>query len=377
MKILVVCYEYPPIGGGGGRVAQTVAQELVKRGHQVRVQTAALGWKSSFEVVNGVEVFRTASGRKVPDTCSVPEMGAFVATSFPALLRQIWTWKPDVVHAHFAMPSGVLAWAAKILTHKPYVLTAHLGDVPGGVPEQTDKLFRIVGPVAREVWRHSAGATAVSSFVQELAVKAYGGSVVRIVNGIDLADAPPKPAVVGKPPHLVFLGRFNPQKNAPLLIEALSSIRDLDWRLTMIGDGPDMPAVKDRVAAASLQERVALAGWKSAADVHEILRQADILCMPSSAEGMPVAAIEALKHGLALITTDIPGLRDVVAPGRNGLQSSTVDAAAYADVLRSALSDPSRLLAMRRASWEKAREFALPAIIDRYEQVLQTAAASR
>lgn len=375
MKILVVCYEYPPIGGGGGRVAQTVAQELVRRGHEVRVQTAALSWRSSREMVNGVEVFRTASGRKVPDTCAVHEMGAFVATSFPALLRHIWTWRPDVVHAHFAMPSGVLAWAAKIMTRTPYVLTAHLGDVPGGVPEQTDRLFRIVGPVAREVWRHAAGATAVSSFVQELAEKAYGFPVTRIVNGIDLADAPPAPSAISGPPHLIFLGRFNPQKNAPLLIDALAKVADLDWRLTMIGDGPDMGAVRERIRAAGLEARVSLVGWKSAAEVQELLRTADILCMPSRSEGMPVAAIEALKYGLALVTTDIPGLQDVVAPDRNGLQSPVDDAQAYAANLRTALRHPAGLLAMRRASWEKARDFALPEIVTRYEEVLRAAKA--
>ena len=81
-----------------------------------------------------------ASGRRVPDTCTVPEMGLYCATSFLPALRHIRQWKPDVVHAHFAVPTGALAWAVSGLTGVPYVLTAHLGDVPGGVPDQTDTL---------------------------------------------------------------------------------------------------------------------------------------------------------------------------------------------------------------------------------------------
>ena len=146
MKILVLCYEYPPIGGGGGRVAQSIAEQMAARGHEVRVQTAALGWRSMRETIRGVEVFRTASGRRVPDTCTVREMGQYCATSFLPTLRHIREWKPDVIHAHFAVPTGALAWAAHRLTGVPYVLTAHLGDVPGGVPEQTDRLVQAHRP---------------------------------------------------------------------------------------------------------------------------------------------------------------------------------------------------------------------------------------
>src|SRR4051794_14437763 len=186
MGILILCYEYPPIGGGGGRVAQTVAEGLVKRGHEVRVQTAALNGRSSVEVENGVHVYRTASGRRLPDTCTVLEMGLYILTSFLPTLRHCWGWKPQVVHAHFAVPTGVLAWAAHLLTRVPYVLTAHLGDVPDGVPEQTDRLFRIAGPLASAIWLKSAKATAVSQFVRELAERAYRKPVRRILNGVSL-----------------------------------------------------------------------------------------------------------------------------------------------------------------------------------------------
>src|SRR4030095_1378232 len=96
MKILVLCYEYPPIGGGGGRVAKSLAEEFVLRGHQVRVQTAALGWRSSAGTINGVHVFRTASGRRAPDTCQVHEMASYCATSFMPTLRHLRQWQPDV-----------------------------------------------------------------------------------------------------------------------------------------------------------------------------------------------------------------------------------------------------------------------------------------
>jgi glycosyltransferase involved in cell wall biosynthesis len=377
MRILVLCYEYPPLGGGGGRVAQSIAGQMAARGHEVRVQTAALGWDSVREMDGGAEVFRTASGRRAADTCTVREMGLYCATSFLPTLRHIREWKPDVIHAHFAVPTGVLAWAVHRLTGVPYVLTAHLGDVPGGVPEQTDHMFKFIGPVARRIWRDATAATAVSSFVQELAERSYDRAVVRILNGIDLRAATTAPRAPHQPRHLVFVGRFNPQKNLPFLIQALAKLTTRNWRATIVGDGPERSIVERLIDEHGLRGNITLPGWQSAAQVAAILSDAHILCLPSLSEGMPVAAIEALKHGLAIVASDIPGVRDVVEHGRNGYRLPLNDANAYAQSLQALLENDATLHAMQLASWEKARSFDLGRIADEYELVLRTTSTAQ
>ena len=374
MKILVLCYEYPPLGGGGGRVAQSIAAEMAKRGHEVRVQTAALGWRSIRETTGGVEIRRTASGRRAPDTCRIHEMAAYCATSFFPTLRHIRQWKPDVIHAHFAMPTGLLAWAVHRLTGTPYVLTAHLGDVPAGVPEQTAALFKIIAPIARQVWSRAAAATAVSTFVQELAERAYGRKVERILNGIDLSDGLPAPPEPRRVRHLVFIGRLNPQKNPSFLLDVLARLIRLPWRLTFIGDGPLMAEVRERIARHGLGEQVTMTGWLDAAEVHRRLAEADILCMPSLSEGLPVAAIEALKYGLAILASDIPGVRDVVDDGVNGYRVPFGDLDAFMHKLNLLIESDVILFAMKHASWEKARTFDLTRIAGEYERVLRDAA---
>ena len=373
MKILVLCYEYPPLGGGGGRVAKTVAEQLAARGHEVRVQTAGMRHLPARETIGGVDVFRTFAFRAREDRCSVPEMGLFCVTSLRPTLRHCREWKPDVIHAHFAMPTGLLAWAARRRTGVPYVITAHLGDVPGGVPEQTDRLFKLVAPVARRIWKEAARVTAVSSFVQELAEKAYGRKVERILNGIDLADVPAPPATVPPTRHLVFVGRFNPQKCPLFLIDALAGVQDLDWKLTMIGDGLLMAATRRQADFYKMTQRINFTGWLKGPDVQSLLGGADVLMMPSNSEGLPVAAIEALKHGLAVVASDIPGVRDVVIDGVNGLLIPPGDLDDWIARLRELLPDDARIAAMKRASWEKARDFDLARIATQYEQVLLAA----
>jgi glycosyltransferase involved in cell wall biosynthesis len=88
---------------------------------------------------------------------------------------------------------------------------------------------------------------------------------------------------------------------------------------------------------------------------------------------MPVAAIEALKYGLAISASEIPGVRDVVRDGENGYTTPAGNAVAFAGALRSLLTDREGLLAKRKASWRKAREFELSGVIEEYERILEQA----
>ena len=146
MRILVLIHEYPPVGGGGGQVAEDICEGLVKRGHEVRVITAHLKGLPPDEIRSGVQVIRLHSGRKFAYKATFSAMLLFILAGFWHGLEEIRNWKPDIIHVHFAVPAGVAGWWLSIFTRVPYILTAHLGDVPGGVPEKTDKWFRWVAP---------------------------------------------------------------------------------------------------------------------------------------------------------------------------------------------------------------------------------------
>ncbi len=372
MKILVLCYEYPPVGGGGGRVAAQVAAGLAARGHEVKVQTAGMRHLPAHEVRDGVEILRAESFRRREDTCSVPEMGLSLATSFLPALRLARSWKPDVIHAHFAVPTGALAWAVSRATGIPYVLTAHLGDVPGGVPEQTASLFRLVDPAAKRIWKDAARVTAVSRHVAALARAAYGLEPEVILNGLPPL-APPEMRS-HRPVRLLFVGRLSVQKNPVLAVHVFAALRDRETTLAIIGDGPLAGAVRD--AAAPLGERVVFHGWLDGAEVSRRMAELDILLMTSLHEGLPMVAVEALQHGLAIVGSDIGGLHDVVESGVNGFLCAG-GAGSFATVLDELIADPARLGALREASLRKAGEFDLGRSLDAYEQALLAAAARR
>ncbi|GAT31982.1 glycosyltransferase [Terrimicrobium sacchariphilum] len=373
VKVLVLCYEYPPVGGGGGRVAAQVATGLVARGHEVRVQTSGMRHLPAHEDRDGVRIERAESFRKKEDTCSVPEMALYLATSFLPALKLAREWKPDVIHAHFAVPTGVLAASVSALTRIPYVLTAHLGDVPGGVPEQTSHLFKIVDPFARILWKRAAATTAVSSYVGALARAAYAADPHVILNGIAAPANTGDQKIANK---LLMVGRLSVQKNPLLAIESLALVRDLPWTLDVIGDGPLRAQMEELARQKGIADRITFRGWLDARDVHAAMAESELLFIPSLHEGLPMAAIEALHHGLVIVGSNIGGLADVLSDDENGFMCP-LEAPAFAEKLQLLLTSPELKTRMALHSHKLAASFGVDRSVDGYEKVLRAVAGEK
>jgi glycosyltransferase involved in cell wall biosynthesis len=371
LRILTLCYEWPPVGGGGGRSAQQIAEVLARRGHQVRVQTIRFNKTPAHEVVANVDVYRTWGFRRRADQCTPLEMSGYIASSVIPSLRHVVEFEPDLIHAHFAVPTGALAFAIAVLARLPYVLTVHLGDVPGAIPEQTDSLFRWLNPLIRPIWRQAAATTSVSQFVGDLARKAYGHESIIIPNGISLARRPPVPQATTASPRLIFVGRLNSQKNLRYLLPILGKLRELPWELDLVGDGAERAALEKAFAEADLSARVRFHGWLDRPVVEEKLSAAEIFILPSFVEGLSLAALEALKFGLALVGSDIPTLRECVTFGINGYLLALDAPDLWVEKLRVLLTDADLRLAMRRKSWEMVERFDLERIADQYEALFR------
>ena len=185
MKILVLIHEFPPVGGGGGRAAQDICRGLAERDHDIVVLTAHLKGLPKEEMMDGIRVLRLPSLRREAFRAALKAMGAYVLSGLWAGFRFIKRWQPDLVHVHFAVPAGALAWMLSKLTGVPYVMTVHLGDVPGGTPEKTRGWFKWVMPFTYPIWRDAKRVIAVSEFTRQLALKHYKREIEVIPNGVD------------------------------------------------------------------------------------------------------------------------------------------------------------------------------------------------
>ncbi len=374
MKILVLCYEYPPIGGGGGRAARDISRALASRGHQIEVHTAALGFQTSRDEDFGTLVHRHFAFRLRPERCSIPEMAGYLVGAAKGALRSARIWSPDVIHAHFAVPTGALAWFLHRRTGIPYVLTAQLGDVPGGMGSRTAGLFAMLNPFIRPIWSQAAAVTACSSFTAQLGEAAYKRHVEVILNGIDLPEEAPVIPAPREARRLVFAGRFDPQKNLLLLIEALALLPpDAKWHLDLVGDGPQRQELARLITRRGLVKKVTFHGWIAPEEARKVVAQSEVFIMPSHQEGLPLAVLEGLRAHLAIVGSDIGGLRDVLVHDRNGLVFAENDKQSLCEALQRVIQGPTLLSRMREASGQLLPKFDLQNITTAYEDTLRKA----
>jgi len=369
MRILVLIHEFPPVGGGGGRVAEDICSKLARRGHEIKILTTHIKGLPYEEERNGFQVIRFGSLRMEAYRASFISMALYVLAGLWVGFRLIGSFKPDMIHAHFAVPAGALAWILSRVTGIPYVLTVHLGDVPGGVPEKTDEWFRWIYPFTPNIWRNAREIVAVSEFTRELALKKYKEKIQVVPNGVDLSNLIPSQIFLNDPPRIVFAGRFMEQKNPLQFVQTLNELKELKWQCVMIGDGPLMKDVRCAIEEFGLQDRCQLTGWIDPQDVLTWFDKSDILFMPSRSEGLPVVGVQALAKGLTIVASRVGGFVDLVEDGKNGYLVQEAEASKFSTLLSGLLADSHRLLSFRIASLEKARSFELEQIVKEYENI--------
>ena len=372
MRILVLNHEFPPIGGGGGRAAQDICGGLSKQGHEVRVLTARIKGLPREEEREGYHILRLASLRTQLYQAGFFSMAAYVLAGLWIGRRLIQRFKPEVLHAHFAVPAGALAWMLSRITGVPYILTVHLGDVPGGVPEKTGGWFRWVYPFTHRIWRDAKRIVAVSEYTRQLALKKYEAQIQLIPNGVDLSALRPNPVHLNRPPRIVFAGRFMAQKNPLQLVQTLNELKHLNWQCVMIGDGPLMQDVRHAVKESDLEDRFQFTGWIDPQDVLHWFDRSDILFMPSRSEGLPVVGVQALAKGLAIIASRVGGFVDLVDNDKNGFLVAQENTSEFSASLLDLLSNSNRLLSFRHASLEKAKCFEINQVVRQYEDLFQS-----
>lgn len=360
MRILVLNYEFPPLGGGAGNATACLAREWAARGHDVEVLTGGFRGLPRVEQRDGFTVRRIRSPRKRQGQCSVGEMGAFMGLScLPAWWRTL-SFRPQICVAFFSIPSAPAAWLVRAMCGIPYVVSLRGGDVPGFDDKNMGAMHRITAPITSFLWHQAAAVVANSAGLRATAERfAPDLPILEIPNGVDTVrftprDAGPANAV----PHLLFVGRLARQKGVGILLDALATLRDQPWQLTIAGDGPERTPLARQAAQLGLADRVHFRGWIQREDLPQLYRSSDIFVFPSHDEGMPNVVLEAVAGGLPIVATRVPGNDELVRD--NGTLVPPGDPPAFAAALAPLLTDGSlrhtlgtrsRALALGQYSW--------------------------
>jgi sugar transferase (PEP-CTERM/EpsH1 system associated) len=214
------------------------------------------------------------------------------------------------------------------------------------------------------------------------------GQVVRIApaktlfikNGVDTDKyAPgglPAPDSPWTPDDVVIgtVARVQDVKNHRLLVEALAHLRtrhparSARIKLSIVGDGPLLPAVREQVAALGLQDAVWLPGAR--ADIGALLHTFSVFALPSLAEGTPVSMLEAMACGLPVVASRVGGIPEVIDDGVQGFLVPVGDAEALAEALARYATDPDLRARHGRGGRARVEErFSMRAMLAAYDEL--------
>src|SRR5205085_88020 len=166
MRILLINFEYPPIGGGAATATAELARAATVLGHQVTVLTSGFGEMSGWAQEEGIKVCRVRSRRERPDRTSVREMASFVSRAALVMPSVIRLSRAESCIAFFSMPCGPLGLLFRLLSRQPYAVSIRGGDVPGN-ELQLARMHRLLKAIRRMALR-KAMAHCVGRLPREL-----------------------------------------------------------------------------------------------------------------------------------------------------------------------------------------------------------------
>lgn len=387
MKITYLL-KYFPVFGGGETVTLALANEMVGRGHEVSI---------AYFQYRGREVlpFIAPAIRQV--VLPVPEDFDHAA-NVAALRKHLHASGAEVVVNQWGEDLSAMCRRAigrsgiplVVCLHvPPYIRNPILGNGFG------DRMRRAFHPIFRWIERRNSirRKARVLSFCdryvflsdrfvaqfREIAPRLWDPArILAIPNPLPFADFAVESDLAGKEPLLLFVGRISEHhKRLGLLLSAwrmLSARPELaSWRLRIVGDGPDLPAVRVQARDGNLP-RVEFTGQ---ADPRDSYRQASLFAMTSAFEGFGMTLVEAQQSGTVPVVMDsFLSLSDIVEDGVNGRVVPDGDVSAFAAAIGDLMLDRPRREALARAGLSSCRRFAVGSIVDRWEKLFRELGAT-
>lgn len=363
MNILVICHEFPPVGGGTGNAAMHIGRELAKI-HAVTVLTSSGFRLPRREEKDGLTIVRTPGLRRRIYGMSPLELLVFTLSAIPAAMKLHRQKHIDGCLAFHGVPAAWISLALWKFCRVPYVVSLRGADVPGFLPKRFDRLHQLVIRLTRLSWHHARRVVANSQGLKDLAERTalpIGVEVDVIPNGVDLEFYRPADAKTPMPVRKVlFAGRVTEQKGLGYLLEALAGrAAELEGRLgvEIVGDGDLKTDLERHAHKRGLASIVSFSSWLSREELIKKYRSSDFFILPSLAEGMSNVILEAMACGLPVAATAIDANAELVREGINGFLFPPRDAAALGRLLaRIAQMDEGELLAMGRTSRERVKD---------------------
>ncbi len=287
-------------------------------------------------------------------------------------------YRPDVVMGYHLFPGALTALIVGRLIGRPacYQMTGGPIEIIGGGYQNENKLMKSLSRPSALVERL---AVAVVREFEMVVVRGSGakgalvdrgiGDAVEIITGS--IDTPAMTQGAKRCWDMVFIGRLTEIKQPEQFVSIVAAVaRDLpDVRAICVGEGPELPAIRSRAESLGVAGNIEFAGQSD--DVPGVLKRSKVFVLTSRSEGLSIAMVEAMGHGLPVVVADVGDLGDVVEAGVNGWVIPPNDIDAYARRVLELLTDEAMWLRSSRAACETAGAFTADRVAERWRDCFE------
>ncbi len=326
MRILVLNYEYPPLGGGGGRVIQDLINEWIKLDYKIDIITSKYKNLLKYESKDSINIFRVkVLNRKDKNSATFLSMFTYNISALIKGYKLCRENKYEFINTHFVIPTGPVGYLLSKIFRIKNILDIHGGDIYNPnykIKPHKNLLFK---NIIKFLLNRANKIIAHSQDVKNKAIKYY--KIKKEIKIIPIGYKPYEFKKVSRKNldlsenifYLISLGRLIRRKRIDRIIKALSNIEDKNIKLLIIGDGPEKESLEKLNKKYNLDNRVKFLGFVSERKKYQYLDCSDVFISTSEHEGFGINFQEALYCGLPIISTKSGGPRSFLIDRQNAL----------------------------------------------------------
>jgi glycosyltransferase involved in cell wall biosynthesis len=378
MKILMLNYEFPPIGGGAGQAHLAILRQFTGL-KELSIDVLTSAPKPGFSKQNfsdNVVIYKVGVHKKNLHFWRKIEVVEWMAKARRHYKRLIKENDYDLVHAFFGLPTGWLCY--KTADRLPYIISLRGSDVPGG-HSRLQMEYKLLGPLLKRIWTKASALVANSKGLRKRAISFLPSVNIEIItNGVDLNQFQSAPnREIGSQMNLLTVGRLSGTKRFDMLIDAVKILHDKGKpvHLTIAGGGGLFEELKGLIERKNLDGIVNLAGRIETEIMPDIYRQHDIFVTATMQEGMSNAMLEAMATGLPIITTRCEGVEELIT--NNGIVVEDSSAEAIAGAIDKLYDNKQDYKAMSIAARQRAEKFGWDRVAQQYQQIYKQVCEQR
>lgn len=367
MRMLVLNYEYPPLGGGAANASAYILREMSHRDIEIDLVTSSAS--SSFEIAyigDNVTIHKLAVGKKKIHYWTQKEILIY-SWKARRYVKSLMKGKDyDVCHAFFGIPCGAIAYLFR--KRMPYIVSLRGSDVPG-FNKRFSLQYLFLKPIVRRVWRKASAVVANSDGLRALAYETDPKCKIGIIyNGIDTEQFKPAASgVAGDRRRILCVSRLIERKGLDHLIRSVPIMKERlgdVFEVVIVGEGNLETELKSLSEQLGVADLVDFKGYIPHDNLPETYAGSDLFVLPSKNEGMSNTVLEAMACGLPIVATNTGGTSELVKG--NGIVLANVDAGAIADALTQLVQKSDERAQMGHKSREIAESMSWGKVADQY-----------